>query len=37
VRECLAEFGKLVESLLPDWGHTAPHSPALMQSQGKSR
>ena len=25
-----AEFGELVESLLPDWGHTAPHSPALM-------
>jgi multiple sugar transport system substrate-binding protein len=34
VRRCLAEFGELVESLLPDWGHTAPHSPALMQSQG---
>ncbi|MGB5131799.1 MAG: hypothetical protein WBO00_04235, partial [Steroidobacteraceae bacterium] len=34
VRRCLAEFGKLVESLLPDWGRTPPQGPGLMQSQG---
>jgi multiple sugar transport system substrate-binding protein len=33
VRDCLAEFGKLVESLLPDWGRSPPRSPELMQSQ----
>jgi len=34
VRECLAEFGQLVDSLLPDWGRAQPRSPEQMQSQG---
>lgn len=33
VRDCLAEFGELVESLLPDWVRSPPRSPGLMQSQ----
>ena len=33
VRECLGEFGRLVDSLLPDWGRAQPRIPGLMQSQ----
>jgi multiple sugar transport system substrate-binding protein len=31
--DCLAEFGRLVDSLLPDWGRAQPGAPGLMQSQ----
>ena len=34
VRECLAEFGRLVEDLLPDWGHALHTVPGMMRSQG---
>lgn len=33
VRECLAGFETLVDSLLPDWGNTQPRAAGRMQSQ----
>ena len=33
VRECLAEFARLVEDLLPDWGHASFTSSGMMPCQ----